>query len=602
MKKIGFAKTFTAVLVPFVSAVLTLASCVSTEPVEAAERDIVAGGLSLLEAIELVAERLAVDIPAGDSVAVVAFESENDGLSRFIMDELTGALNDRRILVMTRQRLELELVRREMHFGMTGYVSDDTAQSIGNVVGVGIVVTGHLRNIGVSHRFTANAIQVETARHVSIPRFDVRNDEDMRRMIAALGGQPIPVPVASVPAPGTAAPQPVAGTGAPAPQVAAGTEGQAAPQAPAQDLPAITAVPISGTGAIIAAGVNHTIAVRADGTLWAWGDHGHGRTGFGIVSGHISTPSRVDTATNWTSVSAGASHSVAIRSDGSLWAWGNNSQGRLGDGTTANRNTPVRIGTATNWASASAGESHTVAIRSDGTLWAWGRNANGQLGDGTTSNRNTPVRIGAATNWAYVSAGHSHTLGLRTDGTLWAWGSNQQGQLGDGTTTGRNSPVQIQSGMTWASVSAGGIAGASHSVAIRSDGSLWGWGHSAWGQRGDGTTTNRNTPVRIGMATNWISVAAGGSHTIAIRSNGTLWAWGRNANGQLGDGTSTNRNTPMQIGTATNWASVSAGDRHTIAARSDGTFWVWGLTEHGRLGDGISEGRNRINPLQIAMQ
>ncbi|MCL2193819.1 MAG: InlB B-repeat-containing protein, partial [Treponema sp.] len=164
-----------------------------------------------------------------------------------------------------------------------------------------------------------------------------------------------------------------------------------------------------------------------------------------------------------------------------------------------------------------------------------------------------------------ISAGTDHTAVVKMDGTLWAWGGNASGQLGDGTTTGRNGPVQIQSGMTWASVSAGGIAGASHSVAIRSDGTLWGWGHSAWGQRGDGTTTNRNTPVRVGMATNWISVAAGGAHTIAIRSDGSLWAWGRNRSGQIGDGTTTNRNTPVRIGTATNWASVSAGLDHTVA-------------------------------------
>jgi len=247
-----------------------------------------------------------------------------------------------------------------------------------------------------------------------------------------------------------------------------------------------------GTGAVAAAGGSHTLAVRSDGTLWAWGDHSHGRTGFGIVSGHISTPSRVDTATNWASVSAGRSHTVGIRSDGTLWTWGYNGNGKLGDGTTATiRPSPGQIQPGMIWVSASAGRDHTVAVRSDGTLWAWGNNGHGRLGDGTGTHRRTPVRIGMATNWVSVAAGEAHTVAIRADGSLWAWGRNSYGQLGDGTRTDRNAPVRVGTATDWASAT----AGSTHTVAVRTDGTFLSWGNSRRGKLGGGTTTTVTIPT-----------------------------------------------------------------------------------------------------------
>jgi len=317
----------------------------------------------------------------------------------------------------------------------------------------------------------------------------------------------------------------------------------------------------------------YTVAIKTDGTLWAWGGNWDGVLGDGTTISR-EVPVQIGAATNWASVTASGTHTVAIRTDGTLWAWGRNWHGELGDGTTITlRINPTQIGTATSWASVSAGHGRTVAIRTDGTLWAWGRNWYGELGDGTTiTPRINPTQIGTATNWTYVSAGSMHTVAMRTDGTLWAWGNNSRGQLGDDTITHRNTPVQIGTYTDWAYVS----AGSEHTIAIKTDGSLWAWGSNSRGQLGDGTTIDRSTPVRIGTATNWAYVSAGQSHTMAIRTDGTLWAWGCNSHGELGDRTTTSRNTPVQIGTDTDWVSITAGGLHTAAIRRNGTLWAWG--------------------------
>ena len=348
----------------------------------------------------------------------------------------------------------------------------------------------------------------------------------------------------------------------------------------------------------ISAGSTHTIAIKTDGTLWAWGYNGYVLLGDGTYNG-TNSPVQIGTASNWASISTGWSHTIALKTDGTLWAWGYNGDGELGDGTTTDKNSPVQIGTATNWASVGAGSFHSIAIKTDGSLWAWGDNWAGQLGDGTTADRKSPVQIGTATNWASISGGQYHTIAIKTDGSLWAWGYNWAGQLGDGTTTQRISPVQIGTATNWASISAGGY----HTLAIKTDGSLWAWGNNYRGQLGDGTTTDKYSPVQIGTAPNWASISAGAYHNIAIKTDGSLWAWGNNYNGQLGDGTNTDRNTPVQIGTAKNWANISVSNYsdtlgYSIAIKTDGSLWAWGHNGYGQLGDGTTTQRN--SPVQIS--
>ena len=222
-------------------------------------------------------------------------------------------------------------------------------------------------------------------------------------------------------------------------------------------------------------------------------------------------------------ISAGYYYTMAIKADGSLWAWGNNSERQLGDGTTIGHSSPIKI--MDNVAAVSAGGGYSMAIKADGSLWAWGYNEYGQLGDGTTTDRSSPVMV--MDNVAAVSAGVWHSTAIKADGSLWAWGRNDIGQLGDGTTTTRSSPVMVLENV--AAVS----AGAYHSIAIKADGSLWAWG---WGWNDD-----------VMVMENVAAVSAGDVHTMAIKADGSLWAWGNNGFGQLGDGTTTYRSSPVKI-------------------------------------------------------
>ncbi|MCL2679953.1 MAG: hypothetical protein FWF11_00525, partial [Coriobacteriia bacterium] len=354
------------------------------------------------------------------------------------------------------------------------------------------------------------------------------------------------------------------------------------------------------------AGNIHSLAIAADGTLWAWGAIENGRTGLGAIATIQLTPAQVGTATNWTQVSAGPVHSLAIKDDGTIWSWGWNGNGRTGFGiATGIQLTPAQVGTATNWTQVSAGWEYSLAIRSDGTLWAWGSNSQGQTGLGASAT--TPAQVGTATNWAAVSAGEFHSLAIRSDGTLWAWGLNGNGRTGLGTGTGnQTTPAQVGTATNWTQVSAGN----NYSLAIRSDGTLWAWGNNAMGRTGLGTDTGiQTTPAQVGTATNWTAVSAGWEHSLAIRSDGTLWSWGWNNNGRTGLGTvAGNQLTPAQVGTATDWLLADAANgSYSLGMRTDGTFWSWGLNSNGQLGKGITSpstqqgfGTNNWIPWRIA--
>lgn len=301
----------------------------------------------------------------------------------------------------------------------------------------------------------------------------------------------------------------------------------------------------------------------------------------------------------FTTISTGYQNSFAIKKDGSLWAWGDNSLGQLGDGTTTiqddrgttvennDKSSPVKI--MDNVASISAKWFHSLAIKTDSSLWVWGFNEFGQLGDGSTSSRNIPVKIMSDVAFAY--AGYVNSFVIKTDGSLWGWGYNAFGQLGDGTTDDRNTPVKIMDDVTYVT-DAVSTYGPGHVFAIKKDGSLWGWGYQ---YVGDGASIARRSPVKI--MDKVADIAVTDSSCFALKTDSSLWAWGYNSYGTLGDGTTEDvRLTPVKV--MDNVVFVQVTDYQSFAVKADGSLWGWGWNEYGQLGDGTTE-KERRKPVKI---
>lgn len=335
-------------------------------------------------------------------------------------------------------------------------------------------------------------------------------------------------------------------------------------------------------------------------TLYGWGSNSIGELGDNTIANKQNPVQTVTGGTNWKQVDSGYKHTTAIKTDGTLWTWGRNLEAQLGDNTATSRSSPVQtIAGGTNWKQVACGYKHTTAIKTDGTLWSWGSNSAGQLGDNTTTSRSSPVQtITFDTNWKQVSCGSIHTAAIKNDGTLWTFGYNIVGQLGDNTTTNRSSPVQtVTFGNKWKQVACGYY----HTVAINTDGTLWTWGWNSNGQLGDNTTVSKSSPVQtVAFGNNWKQVACGYHHTGAIKMDGTLWVWGVNSNSQLGDNTATNRSSPIQtVVFGTNWKQVSGGRLHTAAIKTDGTLWTWGTNDLGQLGDNTLTAKS--SPVQTSI-
>jgi len=313
----------------------------------------------------------------------------------------------------------------------------------------------------------------------------------------------------------------------------------------------------------VSAASQHSVALASNGTLWSWGLDSQGRLGNNCSTGDVSSPvSVIGGFTDWCCVSA-AAHTVALRSNGTLWAWGTGTEGQIGDNFRINRSSPVSVaGGFTDWSKVSAGTYTVLALRSNNTLWAWGFSGSGEVGDDSIIDRSSPVTVvGGFTDWCQISAGNRFSLAIRQDGTLWSWGCNGSGRLGDGTTENKSSPVSVVGGFTdWCQVAAGRGATITQGLGIRSNGTLWAWGNGTNGALGDNTIISKSSPVSVvGGFTDWCSITTGNRSSFGIRTNGTLWAWGCNAAGQLGDDTLTNRSSPVSVvGGFTDWSSVSA--------------------------------------------
>jgi alpha-tubulin suppressor-like RCC1 family protein len=344
------------------------------------------------------------------------------------------------------------------------------------------------------------------------------------------------------------------------------------------------------------------------GTLWGWGRNAGRQVGNGNDN-VVSVSVQIGSDDDWIRVWQGRKASMGLKSDGSLYSWGSANKGSTSQGNTTDLSVPTQIGSSTNWGgpldhydNSFASGSHGMAIDQDGKLYAMGGdNEKGNFGLGHTSNSvSAPTQVGSLTNWAQVTVGSLFTTALKTDGTLWGFGNGDSGRLGDGSTTIRSSPVQVGSQTYWTWIS----SGYDHAMAITTGGKLFGWGNNQRGALGLGDMSHRSSPVQVGSLTNWSKVYCGGNHTIALKTDGTLWSFGGNYYGQLGHGDATTgapygKNSPIQIGSRTDWVSggVNGGGGDSFGVTSGGLLFSWGENHVNQGGRGNTTAVS--SPVQI---
>ena len=348
----------------------------------------------------------------------------------------------------------------------------------------------------------------------------------------------------------------------------------------------------------VAAGSSFALALRNDGSLWSWGWNSRGQLGDGSTN-DSSTPVLIDNSIVYADVAAGIGTGFALRADGQLYAFGAGNSGQLGNGTLLDSLNPTIVAGGP-FANVEAAGDSAIALHADGSLWSWGIGEGGALGRvGVSATANpVPGRIGADSNWTHLHSSGSASA-LRGDGSLWTWGMNHHGQHGNGTVVpfapgfGINEPSQSGSDTDWATSFMGDAA----LFAIRSDGTLWVAGRNQWGELGLGFEgADELSLIQSGGDTDWQNGCAG-LHTLALKNDGTLWAWGRNQNGQRGDADPNSSGIPRQLGTDDDWAAVSCSASSSYGLRDDGSLWSWGNNFRGALG--IGDTANRSQPTRV---
>lgn len=326
--------------------------------------------------------------------------------------------------------------------------------------------------------------------------------------------------------------------------------------------------------------------------LWMWGSNSYGQ--FGNLSTEVQiSPVSIPAYYTWRQVVPTLSFSsctLGISHDGVLFGWGANNVGQLGTNNTTSYSSPMSVVGGLTWASAAtSSQKNSFGITTTGELWAWGENSNGKLGDNTTVSRSSPVSVVGKLVWAQVSGAWAHTAGLTTDGKAWCWGKNTNGALGDNTTVTRSSPVSVVGGFTWKQI----VTSEDSVHALKNDGTIWGWGSNVYGQLGDNTGTTRSSPVSVVGGFTWKAVSAGGYNCAGVKSDDTLWAWGRNQSGSLGANVSSwPWSSPLSVVGGFTWKQLSSGYFHMAAIKSDNTLWSWGANSYGQLGDITTSSRS----------
>ena len=346
----------------------------------------------------------------------------------------------------------------------------------------------------------------------------------------------------------------------------------------------------------VKAGGEFSIGIKSDGSMWGWGFNGNGQLGLSTENTYFYIPVQISESKDWIDIAAGGFHTLALKSEGTLWGTGLNAVGEINEGTNTQYETFVQIGTDTDWVALDASEYSSYAIKHDGSLWAWGYNFNAELGVGDTINRNTPTRVGTDNDWKSISCGGLFCLGIKTDKSLWRWGLNIQK---DSTTYLYNkmmSPVPILPYNNWKMVS----SGYQTIFALNENGTIWGYGSNINFALGDSSVDFSNDFIQITQDSNWQFIEAGASFTFAINDAGELYGWGNNILGQLGFYDGENMiPVPAHIGSDNGWKYISAGKgfilnnglygMHTLALKQDSNYLcVAGANYIGQLGLGYT--------------
>jgi alpha-tubulin suppressor-like RCC1 family protein len=346
-----------------------------------------------------------------------------------------------------------------------------------------------------------------------------------------------------------------------------------------------------------------SIAPLAD-QFYVWGDNTTGEYSNNTQGGitQRSTPIFI-AVSDWATIPSGGDSISGVKNNGTLYMWGLNSSGELGQNNIINRSTPTQVGVSSDW-SWVMNDRFTIGVKTNGTLWAWGNNSSGQLGLNDIVSRSSPVQIGADNTWSrvyvsrfYSGAAFDSAFAIKTNGSLWAWGNNSAGQLGFIDAVNRSSPVQVGADLNWSSVA---VSGQRFALAIKTNGTLWSCGINTNGSLGINNTINRSSWTQVGTNSNWTQVSADYWPVGAIKSDGTLWTWGQNTNGSLGSniGSAFNRSSPAQVGSETTWAQIECGYASMLGRKVDGTMWGWGTGSAGQLG--INTTQNQSSPVLVS--
>ncbi|PYR29127.1 MAG: hypothetical protein DMF98_00980 [Acidobacteria bacterium] len=369
------------------------------------------------------------------------------------------------------------------------------------------------------------------------------------------------------------------------------------------------------SAAVLAGGELHSVVVRPDGTVWSWGSGLYGQAGDGALRSRYETVGRAwaKNLFDVTAVAAGSNHTLALRSDGTVWAWGDNLWGELGDGSRTLRTVPARVAGLDHIVGIAAGYIHSMALGADGSVWAWGDNHYGQLGSGTTTESLRPLRLQGVSNVSAIAAGFYHSAAVVRTGRVLMWGQNTHGQLGDAVLRLRLVPVEVSAVRDVVAVAAGQF----HTLVLVRGGTVWTWGGNAFGQLGRRSSVMSSvdrqmmTPFQppgfkrpdslpsptaaadepaaaaVERLQNVTMIAAGEDHSAALTSDGQVWTWGDNLYGQLDDGTWEPRSRPVKAVGVSSVVAIASGYSHMLALQSDGTVWTWGFGFYGQLGDNL---------------